>query len=242
MRFALTEQQTKPILRPGNGRGRGRIGETMNSLQWPLVLESQPCLAPGDVLDREYHALVQLPSTSERALLVSALAAQTRLTICEIGAELPVTEQFDIAVLHPDGLNLASSSLLYDATLGLPEIVFVVDDPPSPQYLALKSRGFRNVVRRDDLCTWLPAAVARLGLLARARRIVMRACTDEALAPVLPPQSLASGGIKLHAAESRFRAAFLRSLLAEHGSRRRASEAAGVPYRSFCEMLRKLGI
>jgi molybdenum-dependent DNA-binding transcriptional regulator ModE len=46
----------------------------------------------------------------------------------------------------------------------------------------------------------------------------------------------------LHAAETRFRETYLRLLLAERGSRRRAADEAGVPYRSFCEMLRKLGI
>jgi len=213
----------------------------MNSLRWPLALESQACLAPGDVHEREYHLLIQLPHSPASTSLVSALAAHSRLTICEIGAELPTSGPFDVAVLHADSLNLACGPLLYDASLGLPEVVFVVDDPPSPQYLALKSRGFRNVVRHDDLGGWLPGAIADLGSLARARRIVMRACTDDPVAPV-PPRTLASGGIKLHAAETRFRAAFLRSLLAEHGSRRRAAEAAGVPYRSFCEMLRKLGI
>jgi len=214
----------------------------MNSLRWPLALESQACVAPGDIAEREYHLLIQLPHTSARTPLVSALATQARLSICEVGAELPMSSPFDVAVLHADSLSLACGPLLNDASLGLPEIVFVVDDPPSPQYLALKSRGFRNVVRHDDLCAWLPVAVAHLGSLARARRIVMRACTDDPIAPVLPPRTLTSGGIKLHAAETRFRAAFLRSLLAEHGSRRLASEAAGVPYRSFCEMLRKLGI
>ena len=49
-------------------------------------------------------------------------------------------------------------------------------------------------------------------------------------------------GAQLHVAETAFRDVFLRSLLAQHGSRRRAAEEAGVPYRSFCEMLRKLGI
>lgn len=214
----------------------------MNSLRWPLALESQACLASGDVHEREYHLLIQLPRSPASTPLLTTLAHQARLTIVEIDAELPRSGAFDVAVLHAGSLNLAAGPLLYDATLGLPEVVFVVDDPPSPQYLALKSRGFRNVVRHDDLGGWLPGAVAHLGSLARARRIVMRACADDPIAPVLPPRTLTSGGIKLHAAETRFRAAFLRSLLAEHGSRRRASEAAGVPYRSFCEMLRKLGI
>lgn len=213
----------------------------MNSMRWPLARESQARLAPIDVQEGDFQVLIQLPQTPVRALLVSELAHRVRLMICEIGADFPRTNPFDIAVLHADSLSLACGPLLYDAALGLPEIVFVVDDPPSPQYLALKSRGFRNVVRQDDLCVWLPTAVACLGSLARARRIVMRACTDDPIAPV-PDGTLTTGGIKLHAAETRFRAAFLRSLLAEHGSRRRASEAAGVPYRSFCEMLRKLGI
>jgi hypothetical protein len=147
-----------------------------------------------------------------------------------------------VALIHADSLSLSCSPLLYDPAFGCPELVFVVAQAWSPQHIALKSRGFRHVVTQDDLFEWVRSTLTELACLAQARRIVLRACADSSKAPELPVRSRQSRGIKLHAAETAFRDVFLRSLLAEHGSRRKAAEEAGVPYRSFCEMLRKLGI
>jgi hypothetical protein len=90
-----------------------------------------------------------------------------------------------------------------------------------------------------ELSQWLPSKLMCLARVARARRILLEEV------PEPPASSAQSGGIlssRLHAAEARFRETYLRSLLAQCGSRRKAAEHAGVPYRSFCEMLRKAGI
>jgi molybdenum-dependent DNA-binding transcriptional regulator ModE len=39
-----------------------------------------------------------------------------------------------------------------------------------------------------------------------------------------------------------FRESYIRFLLGESGSRQEAARRAGVPYRTMCEMIRKLGI
>jgi molybdenum-dependent DNA-binding transcriptional regulator ModE len=43
-------------------------------------------------------------------------------------------------------------------------------------------------------------------------------------------------------AEREFRVAYLRTLLAEVPNRREAARRAGVPYRTLCDMVRKLRI
>jgi hypothetical protein len=188
------------------------------------------------------HVVVLLPSLPSRAQLLRRLAEAARVTILEQERPLPKLAPADIAVLHADSLNVSCSPLMHDPDLGFPELVFVVDAAWSPQHFALESRGFRHVVSQQDLSEWLPIVLMQLGSLAQARRIVLGACAGRPTLGELPATSRQTRGIKLHAAETSFRAAFMRSLLAEHGCRRRAAEAAGVPYRSFCEMVRKLGI
>jgi hypothetical protein len=48
--------------------------------------------------------------------------------------------------------------------------------------------------------------------------------------------------IALPEAERRYRETYVRSLLAETGSRREAARRAGIPYTTLCEIIRKLGI
>jgi hypothetical protein len=186
--------------------------------------------------------VVLLPNHPSRARLIQAVGADARITVLDVEHPIPKLEPIDVVLLHADSLNLTCSPLLDDPDLGFPELVFVVDDAWSPQHFALKSRGFRYVISQDELSEWFPTALMRLSSLAQARRIVLRAYAESPTAPELPSRGRWARGIKLHAAETRFRDVFLRSLLAEHGSRRKAAEEAGVPYRSFCEMLRKLGI
>jgi len=46
----------------------------------------------------------------------------------------------------------------------------------------------------------------------------------------------------LPTAEMQFRESYIRYLLTESGSRQEAARRAGVPYRTMCEMIRKLDI
>lgn len=208
----------------------------------PAIDQRESFIAPAGTSDALPHVAVLLPSGPEREALLLALDQDARVTVLEAGSPVTNLEAVDIALLHTDSLGLSASPLLYDPELGCPELVFVVDQAGSPQHLAMKSRGSRYVVSQDALSRWFPGVLSELAALARARRIVLRACADGPNAPELPARGGYPRAVKLHAAETAFRDIFLRSLLAEHGSRRKAAEAAGVPYRSFCEMLRKLGI
>lgn len=154
----------------------------------------------------------------------------------------------DVAVIDANLLGINWSPLLNDPRCGYPELVFAVRHPLSPEGIALASRGYRYVIGQDDLHRWLPLRLARLATVAHARRVVIAASLDNS---ETPKDSEPSYGLQLlgrrpamtlHAAESRFREIYMRSLLAEYGSRRAAAAAAGVPYRSFCEMLRKVGL
>ena len=154
---------------------------------------------------------------------------------------LPAHE-IDVAVLHASCLNLGCAALAHDPNFGLPELVFAFDDRSQVQRLALLSRGYRHVVSMDGLATWLHDQLTSLCALARARRIVLGACAASTPVVDMTLGTPGGGGMNLHVAETHFRETFLRALLAEYGSRRLAAAAAGVPYRSFCEMLRKLRI
>lgn len=189
------------------------------------------------------HLLLLVPAgRTDATPLLARLSDDVHVTVLGDDRLDPRLPPVDVAVLHAEQLGLVCSPLLHDRDVGLPELVFVVEETSSPQAFALRSRGFRHVVAAQDLPDWLPSALARLVSLARARRLLLGACGEDpgAIEPLSTIRH--HRPLRLHAAETSFRTAFMRALLAEHGSRRRAAEAAGVPYRSFCEMLRKLGI
>ena len=148
---------------------------------------------------------------------------------------------FDVALLRSQDIAPSFHSLFGDAELGFPEPIFVVDEATSPNRFAIASLGFRYILPMAQLSTWLPGALPRLCALSLARRLTASAHENAPQPPLAGAGNLPSGDC-LHAAETRFRETLLRLLLAEHGTRRKAAEKAGVPYRSFCEMLRKLDI
>src|SRR6185437_6876567 len=95
------------------------------------------------------------------------------------------------------------------------ELVFVVEDPTVPEVQAAKDLGWERLV----------AAAQREVETLSAGNVV----------PAVP-------SLSLDAAERRYRETFLRSTMATAGGRRAAARLAGVPYTTFCVMLRKLGI
>ncbi len=60
--------------------------------------------------------------------------------------------------------------------------------------------------------------------------------------PLLAADDPAAARLPLPTAEMRFRESYIRCLLTQSGSRQEAARRAGVPYRTMCEMIRKLGI
>jgi hypothetical protein len=153
-------------------------------------------------------------------------------------------EGFDVIVSVVDADSLDALALICQrhGSLGYPELVFVVDHWWQPEAQALRSAGLERILWAHRAPAWLAAAVPSLAGLARANRLRVAAMTQIPALPEeafnWPPRQIAT----LPQAESRYREAFLRLLLTTEGSRRAAAQRAGVPYRSFCQMLRKLGI
>ncbi len=176
-----------------------------------------------------------------------ALARVARVTFMDPAADIQSSlglgeRTIDVVVLTAASVGTFAQALLCDPRFGLPESVFVVDHDWSPERFVLESMGFRYVVSRRDLTGWLPSVVSRLCELSRARRTAHEAAASRPPPPDPPGAAPVLQDLPLHLAETRFREAYFRLLLARYGSRREAAEHARVPYRSFCAMLRKLRI
>ncbi len=190
------------------------------------------------------HLLVAL-SAQQRARALDGFDADAALTVVEpdparrlVWTRAPV----DVALVAPERLDSFATPLFADdPRVGLPEVVFVIDDVASAQRYALERRGYPYVLLEADVGPWLAASLDRLCTIARTRRQAMEALARRPSAPPLP-QAGRGHALRLHAAEATFRETCLRLLLAEHGSRRKAAAAAGLPYRSFCDMVRRAGI
>lgn len=121
------------------------------------------------------------------------------------------------------------------------EIAFVVEDAAAPEVQAALDLGWERLVAADRLEEWLDRGLKPLAKVARLERD-LRAARREAdtasagnVVPSVP-------NLPLSVAERRYRETFLRSKMATAGERREAARLAGVPYTTFCVMLRKLGI
>jgi CheY-like chemotaxis protein len=121
------------------------------------------------------------------------------------------------------------------------EIVFVVANAAEPEVQVAMDLGWQRLVAADGLEEWLDRGLkplARVARVERELRIARRGAETAAAGNVLP----AMPSLPLSVAERRYRESFLRSKMATAGERRAAARLAGVPYTTFCVMLRKLGI
>lgn len=122
------------------------------------------------------------------------------------------------------------------------EVVFYSDDPDAPEVAAAAVLGITRIVPAAQMAAWLAGAG---GLLARAASLRRAAAALIAAAPPAPAfaaDAATASRLALPTAEMRFRESYIRCLLTQSGSRQEAARRAGVPYRTMCEMIRKLGI
>jgi hypothetical protein len=151
-------------------------------------------------------------------------------------------EQIDVALV-----SLADArfdGLAFGAELGAAfpwiEIVYWFDEGgATPFAAAARSVGVRRVIPLTRLFDWLEGALPNLARMARARREHLSA---ERMLPPLPSQAGVEDDVALPQAERLFREAYLRQLLSRSGNRTIAARRAGVPYTTFCSMLKKLGL
>jgi CheY-like chemotaxis protein len=143
-----------------------------------------------------------------------------------------------------DGEGIALAIELLGISPGA-EVVFLVETLEAPEVRAARDVGVSRFVQSIDLPGYLAMAVAPLARLARARRTLAEAQREVERLPALPPADpieSSGGGLPLAVAERRYRESYLRATLAKGGGRRAAARLTGVPYTTFCVMLRKLGI
>jgi hypothetical protein len=122
------------------------------------------------------------------------------------------------------------------------EVVFLADSLNLPEVRAANDIGISRLVETRDLPRYLGVALEPLAELARARRRLEDAqrAVERVSFGAHPPA--ATSPLPLPVAERRYRESHLRACLAKAGSRRAAAQLLGVPYTTFCVMLRKLGI
>jgi DNA-binding NarL/FixJ family response regulator len=215
------------------------------------------------------EAVSATSGTSTRTPDLQALAArvvvvdENQLRASTLAAALKVAADDVVVVSGPDGWALREE--LFPADLVLlalggrqvsalatgaeavqrnpyAEVIFYCDDADSPEVAAAAVLGITRIVPAHQMSGWLARAG---GLLARAA-CLRRAAAGMAAAvpppPMLATDSPAASRLPLPTAEMRFRESYIRCLLTQSGSRQEAAKRAGVPYRTMCEMIRKLGI
>jgi DNA-binding NarL/FixJ family response regulator len=122
------------------------------------------------------------------------------------------------------------------------EVIFYSDDPDAPEVAAAAVLGITRIVPAQSMAGWLSRAGALLARGAYLRRSAAATIAAAAEPPTLASAALDGARLPLPTAEMRFRESYIRCLLTQSGSRQEAARRAGVPYRTMCEMIRKLGI
>ncbi len=191
------------------------------------------------VVDTTAHRLAAIKAWSWQQRGIRPVVASSATTAYEAASG----EQPEVAIVNlmfRNGRGLAVAAELLRIAPGI-EPVFVVEDPSVPEVQAARDLGWDRLVSAASLEDWLDRGLKPLAKLAKLKRQVRAAQRDvEALSAgnVVPGVS----SLSLDAAERRYRETFLRSKMATAGGRRAAARLAGVPYTTFCVMLRKLGI
>jgi hypothetical protein len=152
------------------------------------------------------------------------------------------TEGVDIAVVNLGAKNLDGLGFAAELGAALPwiETVFWYDERAgAPSAAAARSLGVERVIPRQYLLDWLEEALVSLTAMARARREHIQA---ERALPSLPSMDAVDTTIPLPEAERRFRETYLRRVLSESPSHTAAASRTGVPYTTFCSMIKKLNL
>jgi hypothetical protein len=214
-------------------------------------------------LDGEQHGTAtEAPDTSAgvaRAVIVddnqrraislaAALKLSGELTVTVVAPSDPTLRgellPADLVLLALGGREVSALGIGAEAVQRNPftEVVFYCDDADAPEVAAASVLGITRIVPALHMTAWL----SRGGnLLARGACLRRAAAACAAAVPRPPTLATVKDGpqrLPLPTAEMQFRESYIRFLLGESGSRQEAARRAGVPYRTMCEMIRKLGI
>ncbi len=188
---------------------------------------------------------------------------ENQLRASSLAASLKVAAEDVVVVSGPDGWALRSE--LFPADLVLlalggrqvsalatgaeavqrnpyAEVIFYCDDADAPEVASASVLGITRIVPANQMSSWLGRAGAQLARAACLRRAAAAMIAQAPEPPTLSVDSPTAPRLPLPTAEMRFRESYIRCLLTQSGSRQEAARRAGVPYRTMCEMIRKLGI
>ena len=208
-----------------------------------------PSKGSDDPTARRIPVVLVVDAGVHRSAAIKAWAWQHRgvrpmfATTSTAAYETASREQPEVAIVDLMFRNGRGSTVAVELRRVAPEIeiVFVVDDPTVPEVQAAWDLGWERLVSSAGLEEWLDRGLKPLAKFARLKRqlTMVRLDAETASAGNVVPEV---SNLPLGVAERRYRETFLRSKMATAGERRAAARLAGVPYTTFCVMLRKLGI
>lgn len=151
--------------------------------------------------------------------------------------------EIDVCLIHlsDDGTEDLPIGVEYVRRCGC-EAVFWADTQRAPQVQAARALGIRRIVPADSFLRWIQAALTTLVNEARAKRLLLRAQCELPPIPSWTIEESTHMSLSLPVAETLFRESYVRSVLADTKNRSEAALVAGVPYRTFCDILNKLNI
>jgi len=214
--------------------------------------DGDPRTAPG-VVEPERRAeitrAVIVDDNQRRALaLAAALKLGDHLVVTVVAPGDPVLRNellpADLVLLALGGREISALGIGAEAVQRNPftEVVFYCDNPDAPEVAAASVLGITRIVPAQHMSGWLSRGGALLARGAYLRRAAAACAAAVPRPPTLAAVTEGPARLPLPTAEMQFRESYIRFLLGESGSRQEAAKRAGVPYRTMCEMIRKLGI
>jgi DNA-binding NarL/FixJ family response regulator len=194
------------------------------------------------------RAVVVDDNPRRAAALAAALKMSGQLVVTVVGPgdQALRTELLpaDLVLLALGGREVSALGIGAEAVQRNPfaEVVFYCDNPDAPEVSAASVLGITRIVPAQHMATWLARGGALLARGACLRRAAAACAAAVPRPPTLAAVTEGPSRLPLPTAEMQFRESYIRFLLGESGSRQEAARRAGVPYRTMCEMIRKLGI
>ena len=206
---------------------------------------------PGEAPDRQVdaaRAVIVDDNQRRGATLAAALKMGGQLAVTVVAPTDPALRgellPADLVLLALGGQDVSALGIGAEAVQRNPftEVVFYCDNPDAPEVAAASVLGITRIVPAQQMPTWLSRGGNLLARGAWLRRAAAACAAAVPRPPTLVAVTEGPSRLPLPTAEMQFRESYIRFLLGESGSRQEAAKRAGVPYRTMCEMIRKLGI
>ena len=206
---------------------------------------------PGESAEQQVEvarAVIVDDNQRRAATLAAALRLGGQLAVSVVAPDDPALRgellPADLVLLALGGQDVSALGIGAEAVQRNPftEVVFYCDNPDAPEVAAASVLGITRIVPAQQMPTWLSRGGNLLARGAWLRRAAAACAAAVPRPPTLVAVTEGPSRLPLPTAEMQFRESYIRFLLGESGSRQEAARRAGVPYRTMCEMIRKLGI